>query len=482
MLARRVLRSIIAIALVSAALLPLAARAADEEAAQTLRIGFLSEALKRLPPQPYLDAPPADEGVAGARLAIADDNTTGRFTNQHFALEEMIVPEGGDVAAGFGKLVGEGIRLVATDLAAGPLLAVADLPAAKGVTLFNAGAPDDDLRAGKCRANVLHTLPSRAMLADALVEYLLVKQWRNIFLVTGPTEADRAYAAAVRHAIEKYQARLVADKPWTYQPGARRSDTGHYAIGAEVAHFTQGISYDVLVVADEDDEFGDYLAYATYDPRPIAGTHGPRPFRLGAAASGMGRNPAPGPLPAAGEALDDVARLRRLARGARRGRGGDTGTIARSRRNRDISAQRQIRARWLQGRAAELPSLGRADAPGDRACRCVGLGLGLAAARIPAPVLAPRHAGHRSSGEPMPFPLTCLRALCRLLPLAVLAALASGAARASTVLVSNEKGNSITVLDGATLKLIKTVPVGQRPRGIVLSQGQAHALYLRQRR
>ena len=111
MLARRVLRSIIAIALVSTVLLPLAARAADEEAAQTLRIGFLAEALKRLPPQPYLDAPPADEGVAGARLAIEDDNTTGRFTNQHFALEEMIVPEGGDVAAGFGKLVGAGIRL-----------------------------------------------------------------------------------------------------------------------------------------------------------------------------------------------------------------------------------------------------------------------------------------------------------------------------------------------------------------------------------
>ena len=77
----------------------------------------------------------------------------------------------------------------------------------------------------------------------------------------------------------------------------------------------------------------------------------------------------------------------------------------------------------------------------------------------------------------MPFPLTCLSALCRLLPLALLAALASGAARASTVLVSNEKGNSITVLDGATLKLIKTVPVGQRPRGIVLSQDK-RTLYI----
>ena len=67
---------------------------------------------------------------------------------------------------------------------------------------------------------------------------------------------------------------------WTYEPGARRSDTGHYAIGAEVARITQGVTYhlfgtyDILVVADEEDEFGDYLAYATNDPRPIAGTHG----------------------------------------------------------------------------------------------------------------------------------------------------------------------------------------------------------------
>jgi len=248
--------------------------AAEEDSTATLRIGFLAQAVKRLPSQPYLDAPPADEGIAGARLAIDDDNTTGRFTGQRFVLEEATVPESGDVADGFRKLAGEGIRFVATDLPAGALLAVADLPEAKGVTLFNAGASDDALRAEKCRANLLHTLPSRAMLADGLIEYLVTKQWRNVLLVTGPTEADRAYAAAVKRAIEKFHARLVADNPWTYQPGARRSDTGHYAIGAEVARFTQGFSYDVLVVADEDDEFGDYLAYATYDPRPVAGTHG----------------------------------------------------------------------------------------------------------------------------------------------------------------------------------------------------------------
>jgi ABC transporter substrate binding protein (PQQ-dependent alcohol dehydrogenase system) len=239
-----------------------------------VKIGYLGERVKRAAPEPYLDPPAADEGVAGARLGVSDDNTTGRFNGQQFALTEALLPEGGDVAAAFRQLAGDGVRLVVADLPEASLLAVAALPEAHDVTLLNIAAPDDDLRAGKCRANVLHILPSRNMLADALLEYLIVKQWRNVFLVVGPTDGDRAYAAAMKRAITKYGAKLVAEKPWTFQPGARRSDSGHYAIAAEVANFTQGVSYDVLIVADEDGQFGDYMSYATYTPRPVAGTAG----------------------------------------------------------------------------------------------------------------------------------------------------------------------------------------------------------------
>ena len=35
--------------------------------------------------------PPADDGLAGARLAIDDNNTTGRFMNQQFALMDLPV-------------------------------------------------------------------------------------------------------------------------------------------------------------------------------------------------------------------------------------------------------------------------------------------------------------------------------------------------------------------------------------------------------
>ena len=41
---------------------------------------------------------------------------------------------------------------------------------------------------------------------------------------------------------------------------------------------------------------------------------------------------------------------------------------------------------------------------------------------------------------------------------------------AETIYVSNEKDHNITVIDGETLEVIKTVKVGHRPRGIILSR------------
>jgi PQQ-dependent catabolism-associated beta-propeller protein len=51
----------------------------------------------------------------------------------------------------------------------------------------------------------------------------------------------------------------------------------------------------------------------------------------------------------------------------------------------------------------------------------------------------------------------------------VLALLAASAAGAETVYVSNEQDNTISVIDGGTLAVTATIPVGRRPRGIALS-------------
>ncbi|MFC7556917.1 ABC transporter substrate-binding protein [Pseudoroseomonas wenyumeiae] len=240
-----------------------------------MQIGYLGLSIKHQMPNSFLDPPPDDEGVQGARLGIADNATTGRFTGQRFELQEKRVNDPEAVAPALRELAAAGIRLVVADLPAAQLLEVADMPEARGMTLFNTRAPDDALRNESCRRGVLHMLPSRAMLADALAQFLVARRWRNIVLVVGPSEDDKLYAEAIRNAARKFQLRIVADKPWTFDPGARRVDTGHYGAAAEVARFTQGMpAHDMVVVADEAGDWGDEIAYRTTEPRPVAGTQG----------------------------------------------------------------------------------------------------------------------------------------------------------------------------------------------------------------
>ena len=57
------------------------------------------------------------------------------------------------------------------------------------------------------------------------------------------------------------------------------------------------------------------------------------------------------------------------------------------------------------------------------------------------------------------------------------AVVAAAPAGALTVYVSNEKDNTISIIDGEAMKVTATVPVGQRPRGIILSDDKTQ-LYI----
>ena len=239
-----------------------------------VNIGYLALQPPRTTPATLLDPPVPDEGVQGARVALADNQTTGRFTKQEFVLHEAVLPDEAGVLAAAQEMLAAGRRILVTDLPAGVLSRVATLPNAADAVFLDATSADDNLRGASCSPRVLHMLPSHAMLADALMQFIAIKRWRNILLVPGQTDADRAYAEALRRSARKFQLRIVADKPWTFEPGAQRTDTGHVSIAAEVARFTQGLSYDVLVVTDTSNQFGDDLSYRAVDPRPVAGTHG----------------------------------------------------------------------------------------------------------------------------------------------------------------------------------------------------------------
>ena len=225
-------------------------------------------------PSTMLDPPPQDTGIAGAKLAIEDNSTTGQFLGQSFTLQAEPATDEATVLAQASKALDAGVRVLVADLPAATLLKLADLAAAKSATVLDATAEDDSLRGADCRADTLHMLPSRAMLADGLMQYLVTKDWKSIMLLTGRTPEDAAYADAIRKSAAKFQIEIAADKPWSFNPAAQQADTGHYQVNDEVNKATQGASYDVLVVADEEDAFGDELAYRTSKPRPVAGTQG----------------------------------------------------------------------------------------------------------------------------------------------------------------------------------------------------------------
>ena len=161
-----------------------------------------------------------NDGIAGARLAIEDNNTTGKFLNQRFNLEEVRLKEGEDVAKAATALADRNGFIIA-DLPPDALLQAADALRDRGTVLLNTGAIDDRLREQDCRANVIHVAPTRSMLADALAQYLVWKQWKRWFLVVGSHDKDKLYADALRRAATRFGAKIVQEKTFEDTGGAR---------------------------------------------------------------------------------------------------------------------------------------------------------------------------------------------------------------------------------------------------------------------
>jgi ABC transporter substrate binding protein (PQQ-dependent alcohol dehydrogenase system) len=218
--------------------------------------------------------PAANDGVAGARMAIEDNNTTGKFINQHFTLDEVRLREDDDIVKAATTLA-ERDGFIILDLPTDEVLKVADALHDRGTVLFDAGSIDDRLREQDCRANVIHVAPTRSMLADGLAQYLVWKQWKRWLLVVGSHDADKLYADALRRAAIRFGAKIVQERTFEDTGGARRTDSGVTLIQRQMPVFTQQApAYDVLVAADESEVFASYLPYRTWDPRPVAGSAG----------------------------------------------------------------------------------------------------------------------------------------------------------------------------------------------------------------
>lgn len=231
-------------------------------------IGYLKVEEELPPTLSNLDPVPEDLGVAGAEVALKDNATTGRFLGHKYELTTSEVYIGEDPAEAARALLKEAPYLV-VDAPPDALLAISDLPEAAGAIIFNAAAPETALRGEDCRANILHTAPSYAMRTDALAQFLVKRRWDRLALIEGVHWQDQAYAAALKASLEKFGLALRSEKTWAFDADMRRN------AAQEVPLFTQDLKdHDVLLIADEVHDFGRYIAFNTWEPRPVAGSEG----------------------------------------------------------------------------------------------------------------------------------------------------------------------------------------------------------------
>jgi len=253
--------------------LPAAAGATIDVKAGFIRAPHVQETLS------ILDIPAADDGIAGAKLAAEDNNTTGRFLGQTYTIEDVRLQPGDDPVAALNGLLQHGVSFVLADLPAAALLTLAEAAKDKGILIFNTSAPEDSLREENCRANVFHVAPSYSMLADGLAQYLVWKQWKRWLLFKGSHPQDELYAVALARAAKKFGAKIVEERIYEDTGGGRRSDSGSVQTQRLIPVATQNApAYDVLVAADESEVFANYLPFRTWDPRPVAGSAGLEPL------------------------------------------------------------------------------------------------------------------------------------------------------------------------------------------------------------
>jgi len=261
-------------------------RSAAAQPRERISIPILLFARKRETPAALsrIEWPPEDDALQGARLGIADNEATGRLIGQRWELTERVLEPDepfGDAARE--ALDSRSFAAIVADLPAADLPRLADLAAERGLAVLNATAPDDRLRSADCRANLFHVHPSRAMLADALMQFASRRRWTRSFLLVGAEPQDRAWAEAMRRSVRKFGLRIVAEREFsTGGADLRRSAVD------EMPALTQGAEYEVVLVADETKDFARSVAFNTWLPRPVAGSAGLEPVAWSPAAEQWG--------------------------------------------------------------------------------------------------------------------------------------------------------------------------------------------------
>ena len=236
-----------------------------------VNILFLEEKIKKPPVLSNVIEEPKDSGIKGAEIAIKDSNKTARFLNQKYVLQKEKSRDEKKLITSFENFAKNGGTFVILNVGDELLEKISNHELAKKVILFNSTNASSKFRQTLCKPNLLHTISSNAMLYDGLVQFLIKRNWKEWLLLKGDRPEDKKIEEAIKRAAKRFGGKIVDEKTWSFDTDIRRKAQ------SEMPAFTQGKEHDVVLVADHFNDFGEYVYFNTWEPRPIAGTSGLTP-------------------------------------------------------------------------------------------------------------------------------------------------------------------------------------------------------------
>ena len=212
---------------------------------------------------------PHDRPVAGAEVAIRESRIFARALNINFKLERIAAENTEDLVEQIrymNKI--SGIQFFLVDADTEVLSSSAEATTGMDILLFNISEHSDQLRGSECQAQLMHVIPSYAMLTDALSQYLAFKKWRRVLLLKGPEPDDAAFATAFSRSAKRFGIDIDAVRDFVPGNDPRDRDQNNILL------MTSGSDAELVFVSDVEGEFGRYVQYQTQNPLPVFGTEG----------------------------------------------------------------------------------------------------------------------------------------------------------------------------------------------------------------
>jgi len=239
---------------------------------QQIQIVHLNRVIEREPTIYSINPEVIDNGILGSKMGIKDNNTTGKFTNQNFELIEKKITKKESAKQVFEEFRKEKYKFFILNVSKDDFAEIQSSDLIEGSIVINASLKDNNLRNQNCNKNILHTAPSYKMVSDALIQFLKKKNWTKLLLISGVNERDKQFADSIKLSSDRFGLKITNEKIWDMTHDFRRT------ADLEILKFTQGEKYQVLVLADEGNtfgdsgnSFGDYIPYRTWKPTIVVG-------------------------------------------------------------------------------------------------------------------------------------------------------------------------------------------------------------------